>query len=744
MRSCLPSPNKYRSKSVTPTSVKSITSSYDGLHRPYAVRVLANTAVAREVAHVQAIDDRFVAPFVFQQVQGVNLILRKGIRGKVREHQEGFAVAQRAADHRFRIIRTSRREESRLDEFQGALEFGVGVEFAPGLVVRAPRRDLFRRKPENEHVLRSDMVADLDIGSVQRADGQRSVQRQLHIAGTRRLHTGRGNLLRQVRRRHDSLRERDVVVRQEHDAQLVAHGGIRVDGARHVVDELDDGLGHRITRSRLAGKDHGAGYDVGARILAYAPIAGDYIQEIQELALVLVDSLHLHVEQGVDADLDAGAPDDLVGEPLLVGSLDAAKLAAKFRIIGGAGQAPELFEIVFPRRPQAFRQQRRQAGIRLFQPAAHRDSVGHIDESIGIQVGKTGKHLFAHEVGVQLSDPVDPMTADDRKMRHSHPAIALVVDDRQAPAAVKISGVVRFDRLQKIAVDQIDDLQMPRQQALEHRHGPRLERLRQQRVIGVRKHSGRDLPAFGPRQAVLVDQQAHELRNRHRRVRVVQLNGDRVRNGRERAPLAQMRRQDVLQARADEEILLLEPQLLALRRGVVRVQHARQVLGFQLLLHGGRIVAGIEGVDMKRGDGATGPEAQMIDGGTAVTRSQLVESDGVDIRRVDPAVQFGRSRVLRNLDSAAESHSEAHAAARHFPDIAQAQPAARDLALAAVGADDLREYAVVIANAVADGRVLQRGQRIEEARRQTTQAAVTQAGIDLLRGDVLEFMTHIA
>src|SRR5882672_6906927 len=112
-----------------------------------------------------------------------------------------------------------------------------------------------------------------------------------------------------------------------------------------------------------------------------------------------------------------------------------------------------------------------------------------------------------------------------------------------------------------------------------------------------------------------------------------------------------MRRQDVLQAGADEKILLLEPQLLALRRGIIRVQHARQVLRFQLLLHGGGIVAGIEGIDMKRGDGSTGPEAQMIDGGTAVTRSQLVESDGVDIRRVDPAVQFGRSRVLRSLDS---------------------------------------------------------------------------------------------
>ena len=195
---------------------------------------------------------------------------------------------------------------------------------------------------------------------------------------------------------------------------------------------------------------------------------------------------------------------------------------------------PSLFEVVFPRRAQALGQQRRQAGIRLLEPAAHGDSVGHIDESIRIQIGKSGEHLLAHEIGMQLRDAVDPMTADDRKMRHAHAAIAAIIDDGQAPAALVIAGVARLDGLQKIAIDQINDLQMPRQQPLEHRHRPDLERLRQQGVVGVGEHAGRDLPALVPRQAVLIDQQAHQFRNRHRRVRVVQLNRDRVGHGGER------------------------------------------------------------------------------------------------------------------------------------------------------------------------------------------------------------------
>jgi hypothetical protein len=48
---------------------------------------------------------------------------------------------------------------------------------------------------------------------------------------------------------------------------------------------------------------------------------------------------------------------------------------------------------------------------------------------------------------MQLSDPIDTMTADDRKMRHAHPAIVAIVDDREAPVAVMIPGVPCFDRL---------------------------------------------------------------------------------------------------------------------------------------------------------------------------------------------------------------------------------------------------------------------------------------------------------
>ena len=54
--------------------------------------------------------------------------------------------------------------------------------------------------------------------------------------------------------------------------------------------------------------------------------------------------------------------------------------------------------------------------------------------------------------------------------------------------------------------------------------------------------------------------------------------------------------------------------------------------------------------------------------------------------------------------------------------------------------DRLREHAVFVADAVAEGRQAQRGHRIQEARGQPAQAAVAQRGVGLVLLDVLELL----
>ena len=91
----------------------------------------------------------------------------------------------------------------------------------------------------------ADELADLDVGAVQGADGERAVQRELHVAGARRLHARGRDLLRQVGRGDDPLGQADVVVGQEDDLEAVADDRVVVDHAGDVVDQLDDQLGLR-------------------------------------------------------------------------------------------------------------------------------------------------------------------------------------------------------------------------------------------------------------------------------------------------------------------------------------------------------------------------------------------------------------------------------------------------------------------------------------------------------------------
>jgi hypothetical protein len=71
------------------------------------------------------------------------------------------------------------------------------------------------------------------------------------------------------------------------------------------------------------------------------------------------------------------------------------------------------------------------------------------------------------------------------------------------------------------------------------------------------------------------------------------------------------------------------------------------------------------------------------------------------------------------------------------------QPAARNLSLASVLVDRLREDAVVVADAVGDRRELQRRERIEVARGEPAETAVAKPRVDLFLRDAVEVEAHV-
>ncbi len=186
--------------------------------------------------------------------------------------------------------------------------------------------------------------------------------------------------------------------------------------------------------------------------------------------------------------------------------------------------------------------------------------------------------------------------------------------------------------------------------------------------------------------------------------------------------------QDVLHRCADEEILLAQPQLLAVLGAVLGVQHAGDVLGMVLFLHGAHVVAAVEGLEVDGLAGPRGPQPHGGHAGQAVARHAVVVGGGDHLLGVPPVHHV----VLVRDQLAAEAHRVAQLGPHEFPRVAVHQPVVRLLDLAAVG-DALLEHAVLVADAVAHAGQADGGDGIHEARRQPPQAAVAQrrVGLDL-------------
>ena len=60
---------------------------------------------------------------------------------------------------------------------------------------------------------------------------------------------------------------------------------------------------------------------------------------------------------------------------------------------------------------------------------------------------------------------------------------------------------------------------------LQQRNGPLFESFGEDSVVGEEEHVGDDLPGFVPRNLLLVNENAHELRNGESRVGIVELDG---------------------------------------------------------------------------------------------------------------------------------------------------------------------------------------------------------------------------
>ena len=342
-----------------------------------------------------------------------------------------------------------------------------------------------------------------------------------------------------------------------------------------------------------------------------------------------------------------------------------------------------------------------QLGVTQTQPAAGGDAVGLILEPLGESVVPILEAVVLQNLGVDLRHAVDIGADVNGQVRHVGGVVLHDEQTRMLPLELLVNAADDVHDLGNHAAHQI---QRPLLQGFAH-----------DGVVGVGEGLLGDIEGVVKAHA-LQHQQTHQLGDGHGGMGVVELHRVELGKTAQVAAVGDLvGAQHILQGRGGQHILLLDTQTLALPGGVVGVQDAGDVLGLVLGVQRPQVVLIVEGVEVQLLLGLALPQTQ---------RAHIlgaVADDGDVIRN-------GQNGMVGELDL----HGVVIAA--EGPGVAEFRPVVGVLHLAAVGVKALLEQAKLVAQAVAgQGNVGRRG-AVQEAGRQTAEAAVAQ-GIVL---DVLE------
>ena len=242
----------------------------------------------------------------------------------------------------------------------------------------------------------------------------------------------------------------------------------------------------------------------------------------------------------------------------------------------------------------------------------------------------------------------------------------------------------------------------------------------------------REVPRLVPTEFRPVEQDAHQLGHGHRRMGVVELDGDLVRQRRPVVPAAAEPGDDVGQGAGDQEILLDEPERPPPGRRVVRVEDAADRLREDPVRHRAEEIAAAELAEVEDVRSRGLPEPEGVDRPPAVADHRPIAGHARAGSRAARAAPRSRPRATSNRQPSGTSTVSFGRATSHGS--GRLQPVVGLFDLGAV-ADLLAEDPVIVAEAVSDGRDGHRGHGFDEARREPAEPAVAEAGVRLLLED---------
>ncbi len=224
---------------------------------------------------------------------------------------------------------------------------------------------------------------------------------------------------------------------------------------------------------------------------------------------------------------------------------------------------------------------------------------------------------------------------------------------------------------------------------------------------------------------------------------VVELDGDFVGEGAPIRVVFAEAADDVAQGAGDEEILLHEAKFFAVLGFVVRVKNFRDGLAVIFIVNSFLVAAAVEGVEVEAFRGTGFPEAEEIDGVGAVAGDGDVVGDAEDCFGADPC-RAAVTAIIKNIFyPSVDVDGLGVFGADDFPWVTEFHPVVGKFDLVAV-AELLFEEAEFVVDTVADGREVKRGQGVEEAGSQATEAAVAQTHVIFFVADFLDVEAEFA
>ena len=232
------------------------------------------------------------------------------------------------------------------------------------------------------------------------------------------------------------------------------------------------------------------------------------------------------------------------------------------------------------------------------------------------------------------------MTDHHRQPGHPYATVVGFIDNRGPAQQRNIIGIVLLHGFQKIVINLENNLQMARQDFPQHLDRPGLQRLAHQGMVGV----GEDLTGHPesviPAEAVFVNQQTHQLRDRQHRMGVVEVDSNFICQVVIGLIQLVMAKKNILHRRRNEEIFLTQAQLAPGVGRVVRIQYPGDVFGMVFIFYRREVISLIKFTEVNLAAGLGAPQAQGVGGIGFITRDNLIVGHRDDLFGFQPARVF--------------------------------------------------------------------------------------------------------